>query len=366
MSADPPRYSQRHFNWEEPVAPDGSIPLDYLLGWLKTNLTSFRQAADRDEALMPLCQELNRRGSKCTVANIVVELECLTKTAWRSRKWITPAMYDEDLFESYFDGKDPDLVRRHRDSHISGYKPIQALQRGEQVPKRAKSHTLRWMNASPSGGLSPMAILVSWFPDHIKAYTKADKSGRLTLLKDFCDDMRSAGHAECSESKIAHKIYQIRQEVEQELDGNYDGSACFVHYRDFFMELFGYEKDSASANEELRPRWRRRHRKSRNQREARDSEIENVISVPPEDNGFEGHGVEAVEANESAHGCDSEVKVEAGGVGSVAQTATNASDEQITTRPPRSRTLLTAVVTCQALKSWKCALKSLWPGRNCK
>jgi hypothetical protein len=41
MSADPPRYSQRHFNWEEPVAPDGSIPLDYLLGWLKTNLTSF-------------------------------------------------------------------------------------------------------------------------------------------------------------------------------------------------------------------------------------------------------------------------------------------------------------------------------------
>ncbi|ETK78542.1 hypothetical protein F441_15737 [Phytophthora nicotianae CJ01A1] len=117
---DPP-VTASHFNWGDPVAPDGSLPLDYLMGWLKTNLTKYRQATDKQEALSPLCRELNEPGVKCSLANSVVELECLTHTAWHTRTWITHAMYESDLFESYFDGEEPELVRSHREFHMRGY-----------------------------------------------------------------------------------------------------------------------------------------------------------------------------------------------------------------------------------------------------
>ncbi|OWY95884.1 hypothetical protein PHMEG_00033994 [Phytophthora megakarya] len=267
MSTDPPRYSQRHFNWGEPVAADGSIPLDYLMNWLKTNLTNYRKATNKQDVLGPLCQDLNGRGIRCTEANITVEFECLTKTAWRSRTWITDTMYGEDLFESYFDGQNLDLVRRHRDSHTRGWtRPIVSHKKNSTA--RINSQCLRWLDPSSSGGLSPMAMLVSWFPGNFQKYVKSDRSVQRALLKELCDDLKRAGHADCTENKIAAKLYQIHNEVEQEYCGNHDRSECFKRYGDIFMKSFGYVKSATEADNQNGSRWhhrRRRHRRKHSQ-----------------------------------------------------------------------------------------------------
>ncbi|ETI38303.1 hypothetical protein L914_15314 [Phytophthora nicotianae] len=107
-----------------------------------------------------------------------------------------------------------------------------------------------------------MAMLVSWFPGNFHKYVKSDKDRRCELLKELCDDIKSAGHFECSERGIAAKINQICKEVELEFQGNHDQSECFKSYR-IFMNFFGYVEVTKNTEMQGKTKWRRRQESHR-------------------------------------------------------------------------------------------------------
>ncbi|EGZ10662.1 hypothetical protein PHYSODRAFT_337444 [Phytophthora sojae] len=114
--SNPPRYSQRHFNWGEPVAADGSTPLDILMKWLRDNRDSVRDTSNLFEAVKNLCLQLNHCGFRCTVDNII---RCLTMTAWMHREEGTGVLlFDDDLYDQYFDGQHANRERSHREKHM--------------------------------------------------------------------------------------------------------------------------------------------------------------------------------------------------------------------------------------------------------
>lgn len=176
----PPRYSRRHFNWGEPVGADGSIPLDILMEWLRDNRTLVRRSSNLYETVNHPCLQLNHCGVNCTADNIIREFDCLTMTAWKSRELVTGPMYASDLFDMYFDGQNPDLVRRHREKHIrtrdEGHAPAV-----EEISKDAPSRSrLNWLNPGPGGGRSLMQILVDWFPGNYETFAESQMKQKVS------------------------------------------------------------------------------------------------------------------------------------------------------------------------------------------
>ncbi|KAG7392600.1 hypothetical protein PHYPSEUDO_014988 [Phytophthora pseudosyringae] len=190
-----PRYSRRNFDWSEPVAADGSIPLDTVVEWLRNNRDEFRRASNKFNAVTPLYQQLNDEGVKCTVDNILLEVECLTRTAWRNRTVLFDAMYGSDLFERYFNWQGAaDLVRHHREYHTHTSdqqdEPI-ACENPSTVPPRRR---VNWQMSAFPGGQSPNEILVNWFPSSYEAYVAAENEEKWAMLRWLCEEMTSAGH----------------------------------------------------------------------------------------------------------------------------------------------------------------------------
>ncbi|KAL4124766.1 hypothetical protein PRIC2_008360 [Phytophthora ramorum] len=221
-------------NWQRPAAPDGLKPLQILLEWLSHNAAEYHASTDRSDLLGGLCMELNARGVKCDVDQIVDYISYLQELIHEAvtlkrdlPKDLKP--FHDRLKEFLFKEGGGPVVHVKKKIH------------------RRRSNRLSWLKISSSGGASAMEMLVEWLGSNYTAYAHATKRGEKgRMLEELVRVMQAAGHHECAVHPLRAKIDALQREVR----GEKNRSTAYEQFGAVLEEIFTVG-DAAEDEENL-------------------------------------------------------------------------------------------------------------------
>ncbi|KAL4151617.1 hypothetical protein PRNP1_008559 [Phytophthora ramorum] len=182
---------QLRMDWLRPAAPDGPNPIQILLDWFSHNEDAYLQSTDQTAELHRLCVELNERGVKCVLDDILRDFECLQDT-----------LQDDSVMHQVLA---QDLLQ-HRDR----------LLRLVLVTKRDKDTKFvtrfSWLRPSPTGGVSATDILVNWLEHNYVAY--CCKTGKRTqMVTEVLQEIEVSGHPGRTISRVQSQIRRLQRIV---------------------------------------------------------------------------------------------------------------------------------------------------------
>ncbi|EGZ05710.1 hypothetical protein PHYSODRAFT_251525 [Phytophthora sojae] len=225
--------------WHRCVSADGPKPVQILLDWFAHNGVVYHASAHQREVLRPLCMELNARGVRCEVDQIldyVSYLQEVVQDAAAAGKDLPEQLrpYQSELQQLLF--KDGQF------EESSAVLPLENKARSRSTTR------LSWLKPSAIGGPSAMEVLVEWLRENYTAYAHSTKKGgKGRMLEQLVDVIKEAGHLDCAVNTVRSKIDVLQREVR----GEKGRSTAYEQFGAVLEEIFTVG-DAAEDQEDMK------------------------------------------------------------------------------------------------------------------
>ncbi|EGZ05713.1 hypothetical protein PHYSODRAFT_251573 [Phytophthora sojae] len=189
-------------NWMRPVSVRGPTPVQLLLDWFVANEDSYLQSRDQFKELRRLAKQLNSRGVKCDLDDILADFQQLQELL------LDEATLSHAIFKDL-------LPHRERLLHlvlVTKQEPDQE-EKEEKKPQSdtGKVRNFSWHSPSPTGGPSAMEMLVTWLElNYGKLIRAMEKRQTYKVLEELVEQIKAAGHSGCTFSKVQSQIGHLQ------------------------------------------------------------------------------------------------------------------------------------------------------------